>query len=87
MKCAVGFCGHCQLGPAFICKDGPVFPYSQLEPWLAIRNFDGAKTQTRSLEICIVRWMPAQRPIVRRRIIEAGGADRDRIFSEASSAP
>jgi NAD(P)H-flavin reductase len=38
MKCAVGFCGHCQLGPAFICKNGPVFPYSQLEPWLAIRN-------------------------------------------------
>jgi len=38
MKCAVGFCGHCQLGPAFICKDGPVLSYSQLEPWLAIRN-------------------------------------------------
>jgi NAD(P)H-flavin reductase len=38
MKCAAGFCGHCQLGPAFICKDGPVFPYSHLEPWLAIRN-------------------------------------------------
>jgi len=38
MKCAVGFCGHCQLGPAFICKDGPVFAYSKLEPWLAIRN-------------------------------------------------
>jgi len=38
MKCAVGFCGHCQLGPAFICKDGPVFPYSYLKPWLAIRN-------------------------------------------------
>ena len=26
MKCAVGFCGHCQFGPTFICKDGPVFP-------------------------------------------------------------
>ena len=38
MKCAVGFCGHCQLGPTFICKDGPVFPYSHLQPWLAIRN-------------------------------------------------
>jgi NAD(P)H-flavin reductase len=38
MKCAIGFCGHCQLGPAFICKDGPVFPWSQLAPWLAIRN-------------------------------------------------
>jgi len=25
MKCAVGFCGHCQYGPYFICKDGPVF--------------------------------------------------------------
>ena len=24
MKCAVGFCGHCQLGPLFVCKDGPV---------------------------------------------------------------
>jgi NAD(P)H-flavin reductase len=38
MKCALGFCGHCQLGPAFICKDGPVFSYSRLEPWLRIRN-------------------------------------------------
>jgi NAD(P)H-flavin reductase len=25
MKCAIGFCGHCQFGPTFICKDGPVF--------------------------------------------------------------
>ena len=31
MKCGVGFCGHCQLGPKFICKDGPVFLYSQVE--------------------------------------------------------
>ena len=38
MVCAVGLCGHCQLGPAFICKDGPVFSYSQLDPWLSIRN-------------------------------------------------
>ncbi len=30
MKCAVGFCGHCQYGPHFICKDGPVFPYHQI---------------------------------------------------------
>jgi len=30
MKCAVGFCGHCQYGPHFICKDGPVFPYETL---------------------------------------------------------
>ncbi len=34
MKCAVGFCGHCQLGPYFVCKDGPVFPYSRLKAWM-----------------------------------------------------
>jgi NAD(P)H-flavin reductase len=34
MKCAVGFCGHCQYGPHFICKDGPVFPYNQMRPLL-----------------------------------------------------
>ena len=26
MKCAVGLCGHCQFGPTFVCKDGPVSP-------------------------------------------------------------
>jgi NAD(P)H-flavin reductase len=30
MKCGVGFCGHCQLGPIFICKDGPVFQFSNV---------------------------------------------------------
>ena len=34
MKCAVGFCGHCQYGPYFICKDGPVFPYSKVRSLL-----------------------------------------------------
>jgi len=24
MKCGIGLCGHCQLGPFFVCKDGPV---------------------------------------------------------------
>lgn len=33
MKCAVGFCGHCQYGPFFICKDGPVFSYDRVR-WL-----------------------------------------------------
>lgn len=32
MKCAVGTCGHCQLGPHFVCKDGPVFPWSVIAP-------------------------------------------------------
>ncbi len=31
MKCAIGMCGHCQYGPNFVCKDGPVFPYNQIK--------------------------------------------------------
>jgi NAD(P)H-flavin reductase len=34
MKCAVGFCGHCQFGPTFICKEGPVYPLPQVRPLL-----------------------------------------------------
>ncbi|MGV3532313.1 MAG: FAD/NAD(P)-binding protein [Chthoniobacteraceae bacterium] len=36
MKCAIGLCGHCQLGPEFICKDGPVFRYDRVARWLSI---------------------------------------------------
>ncbi len=34
MKCGIGFCGHCQYGQHFICKDGPVFRYEQIRPLL-----------------------------------------------------
>ncbi|HXW95409.1 MAG TPA: FAD/NAD(P)-binding protein [Nitrososphaerales archaeon] len=30
MSCALGTCGHCQLGPLFICRDGPVFSYAKV---------------------------------------------------------
>lgn len=36
MKCAVGHCGHCQFGPEFICRDGPVFPYSRVARSMSI---------------------------------------------------
>ena len=36
MQCAVGLCGHCQLGPAFLCKDGPVFRYDRIAPFLRV---------------------------------------------------
>jgi NAD(P)H-flavin reductase len=38
MKCAVGFCGHCQFGANFICKDGPVFRYDQIKNFLGTRE-------------------------------------------------
>jgi NAD(P)H-flavin reductase len=39
MRCAIGLCGHCQFGPAFVCKDGPVFRYDRLAPFLGVREF------------------------------------------------
>jgi NAD(P)H-flavin reductase len=38
MKCAIAFCGHCQLGPDFVCRDGPVFPWSRVERLLTLRE-------------------------------------------------
>lgn len=37
MNCAVGLCGHCQLGPEFLCKDGPVFPYPRVANWMKVQ--------------------------------------------------
>ncbi len=38
MKCAIGLCGHCQLGPVFVCKDGPVFTYEDLRGLMAVKE-------------------------------------------------
>lgn len=38
MKCGLGFCGHCQIGPYFVCKDGPVFSYAQLQPYFNVEE-------------------------------------------------
>jgi len=36
MKCAIGLCGHCQFGPAFVCKDGPVMRFDRIAGILAV---------------------------------------------------
>jgi anaerobic sulfite reductase subunit B len=38
MKCAVGHCGHCQLGPLFVCKDGPVVRHDTVAALTAVRE-------------------------------------------------
>lgn len=38
MKCGIGLCGHCQFGSHFICKDGPVYPYSRVREMLQLRE-------------------------------------------------
>ncbi len=39
MQCAVGLCGRCQLGPDFVCKDGPVFSHPEIARFLHQKNF------------------------------------------------
>ena len=39
MKCAVGFCGHCQFGPTFICRQGPVLNFAAIEPFFGKEDF------------------------------------------------
>jgi anaerobic sulfite reductase subunit B len=38
MRCGIGLCGHCQLGPTLICRDGPVYSYAAIAPWLGVRE-------------------------------------------------
>jgi len=38
MQCAAAMCGHCQLGPFLVCRDGPVFCHRSLAPWLRLRE-------------------------------------------------
>jgi NAD(P)H-flavin reductase len=38
MDCGIGLCGHCQLGPTLICRDGPVYTHAQIAPWMQVRE-------------------------------------------------
>ncbi len=38
MQCGVGWCGHCQLGPLLLCRDGPVVGYDIAGPLMAVKE-------------------------------------------------
>jgi len=38
MRCGLGWCGHCQLGPLLLCRDGPVVDYAHAEPLMTVRE-------------------------------------------------
>ncbi|MEV5571912.1 FAD/NAD(P)-binding protein [Spirillospora sp. NPDC052269] len=38
MRCGIGWCGHCQLGPLLVCRDGPVVPYARAAPLMTVRE-------------------------------------------------
>ena len=38
MDCGVGLCGHCQLGPTLICRDGAVYSHADIGRWMGVRG-------------------------------------------------
>ena len=38
MLCGIGTCGHCQLGPFLVCRDGPVLPWDRVGPFMSVRE-------------------------------------------------
>ena len=38
MRCGVGWCGHCQLGPLLVCRDGPVVGYDRAAALMRVRE-------------------------------------------------
>ncbi|HET6370868.1 MAG TPA: FAD/NAD(P)-binding protein [Nitrospiria bacterium] len=38
MKCAIAFCGHCQFGPTFVCREGPIYRYDRIKKWFEVRE-------------------------------------------------
>jgi NAD(P)H-flavin reductase len=38
MKCGIGLCGHCQLGPLLVCRDGPVRTYGDVADLLTVKE-------------------------------------------------
>ena len=38
MQCGIGWCGHCQLGPLLLCRDGPVVGYDVARPLMDVEE-------------------------------------------------
>jgi anaerobic sulfite reductase subunit B len=38
MRCGAALCGHCQLGPLLLCRDGPVVSYAKAAPLVTIKE-------------------------------------------------
>lgn len=49
MHCADGLCGHCYLGPSYVCQDGPTYRYDQL---LRLQSPYGGRTAVQDQGFC-----------------------------------
>ena len=92
MQCGIGHCGHCQLGPTLVCRDGPVYRWTRAravagDPGAVMRDArraGGAKADARGVEVRLLRRLPAEPARLRGR---AAGARRAASRSRTSSRP
>ena len=86
MKCGQGSCGHCQMGPYFICKDGPVFPFKRtgtiLQRGGVLMTLTPKTNQAKSgrLQILLLRRLPALAAQPGRRTARPGRRGGYRLF-------
>ena len=78
MDCGVGLCGHCQLGPTLICRDGPVYPYAEIAALARGAGAVSAEAEARGLEVRLVRRLPAHAARPRGRAARARRRGRAR---------
>ena len=79
----VGHCGHCQLGPLFVCRDGPVFRARRRRRGDAGARAVSAPAQppiARRVEVRVLRRLPAVAPRLRGRAAGARRRDRHRLL-------
>ena len=85
MKCAIGLCGHCQFGPDFVCKDGPVmrlrphrrYPYRAGDLRMAEPSADRGSRSGNSPPATAASCRCS---IARTSLLAVAGRGRDRLF-------
>ena len=94
MRCGVGLCGHCQLGPTLICRDGPVYRWDEIEPLLEgggsyepvapqrrqAQGLEREPADALGLEVLLLRRLPALAARLRGRAARAHRRGRDRLL-------
>ena len=79
MQCGIGHCGHCQLGPTLVCRDGPVYTLGGAR---AVAGDPGAVSRAEAgrVEVRLLRRLPAHRARLRGRAARARRRGRDRVL-------
>ena len=80
MKCGIGLCGHCQLGPLLLCRDGPVVGYAAGRATADRPGVVMSKPVPRRVEARVLRRLPADPARLRGRAARAGRRGDHRAF-------